>query len=363
MLVSTVDSAIKKVEKQLLYIVYGNDLNYQVEAKLSILTALKNAKNCCFTIRIATDRPEDYEGWPVEVIALNPQILQDWLGNTHYHYRRKLMGLLTLLPYAERTIFLDTDTLVQGDITTLFEFTDKQILVDTIDGSWQELRYNALIAKVSDYLVETHPQFDLTTPLINSGVLGFVNEDVAIIKQAVQLLDELWPIDPDCRVLEQFCLALSINKQKTLIEHKIIYHYWSRKEFFQQMGRHYFEQHGYVFQPSLLQSVKEVPDYIIRPNLLKRLSYRLKARFFPKKQRSGILKLLYALGLSEQGYEGKQKIAYWQQAMTRGFLRYNPEAYQAFKSGTWPSDYKKLASVSVQQGFLVFLKKEGLLEK
>lgn len=363
MLVYSLNSAIKTIKKQLLYIVYGDDLNYQIEVKLSILSVLRNTKKPCFTIRILTDRPDDYKGWPVEIIVIEPQTLNDWLGDTHYHYRRKLMGLLTLLPYAERTVFLDTDTVVQKDINALFAFSDKQILVDTIDGTWQERRYDALILKVSEYLLKTHPQYGLSIPLINSGVLGFVKDDVAIIQQAVDLLDELWPVDHKCRVLEQFCLAICINKQKDVIEHNIIYHYWSRKEFFQQMGRHYFEQYGYSYHPNFLETSKEIPEYIIRPTLLKRLCYRLKVRPFPKKQRSGILKLLYAIALGEEGYEGKQKIAYWQQAMNRGFLRYNPKAYEDFQSGLWPTDYKDIVSTPEQQGFLTFLRKERLLKQ
>lgn len=361
MIVYNIDSAIKRVEQQLLYIVYGNDLNYQIEVKLSILSVLRNAKESCCTIRILTDNPNDYEGWPVEVIALDAETLNDWLGDTHYHYRRKLMGLLTLLPYAERTVFLDTDTVVQGDIKELFAFSDNQILVDTIDGTWQERRYDSLILKVSEYLLENHPQYDLSIPLINSGVLGFVKADITILKQAVGLLDELWPIDHNCRVLEQFCLAICINKQKDVIAHNVIYHYWSRKEFFQQMGRYYFKQYGYVYQSTMLETSKEIPEYIIRPTLLKRLWCRLKVRTFSKKQRSGILKLLYAVALGTEGYEGKQKIAYWQQAMCRGFSQYNTKAYEQFQAGHWPTDYKKLIPESAQQCFLAFLTNEGLL--
>lgn len=362
MLVPSLDLPIQKVEQQLLYIVYGNDLNYQIETKLNILSILRNTKSLHFTIRIVTDQPAEYEGWPVEIIPLSQQILQDWLGNTHYHYRRKLLGLLTLLPYAERTVFLDTDTTVQGNANDLFAFSDNQVLVDSIDGVWLERKNDTLIAKVSQYLLDKYAQYDVSTLLINSGVLGFTKANIGIIEEAIHLLDELWPVDNDCRVLEQFCLAISINKQKAIIEQKFIYHYWSRKEFFQQMGRYFFDKYGYTYQETLPEKSKEIPCQIIRPSSLSRLLFRLNVKRFPKKQQSGLLKLLYALALEDIGYEGKQKIAYWQQAMTRGFLRYNPEAYQQFKSGHWPRDYKKITSNEKQQKFLDFLKREGLLE-
>lgn len=351
-----------KVVNQLLYIVYGDNLNYQIETKLSILSILRHTKQPNFSIRIMTDRPADYDGWPVEILPLNEQVLNDWLGFTNYHYRRKAAGILTALPYAERTVFLDTDTILKEDANQLFTLFNKgQVLVDCIEGSWNQCIHDDLMGKVNEYLIANYPQLDTSLKILNSGVLGVFAEDSQLIEKAIELIDELWPKDPECRVLEQFCLAISFDKQRALVEHNIIYHYWSKKEFFHQMGKYFFEKYGYSYQVDYPEKSKEILTTIIRPSFLKRLILRLKVRSFPKKQRSGLLKLLYALALNSNGYETSQKIAYWLQAMNKDFPRYNPTAYEQFKQGQWPTDYKKIATVKQQQDFLSFLKKQRLL--
>lgn len=58
---------LEKTSHQLLYLIYGNQDVYRREAKFSILTALSQLKpgeSLC--IRVMTDRPQDYIGWPVE---------------------------------------------------------------------------------------------------------------------------------------------------------------------------------------------------------------------------------------------------------------------------------------------------------
>lgn len=357
---------LSKVNKQLLYIVYGNNLNYQIETKLSILSILRHTKQPDFVIRIMTDQPEAYQGWPVEVITLNKQILHDWLGPTDYHYRRKAMGLLTALPYAERTVFLDTDTILKDDANQLFTlYNSGQVLVDRIEGNWAQCMHDDLIGGISEYLIKNKPELDVSLQLINSGVLGFFRDDQPLLAKAIEYIDELWFKDPNCRVLEQFCLALSLDKHRTLVEHGIIYHYWSKKEFFHQMGKYFFDKYGYAYQADFPEKSREMLISIIRPCSLRRLISRLKIRPFPKKQRSGLLKLLYALSLNpngHNGYEGKQKIAYWLQAMNKDFPRYNPIAYEQFRQGQWPQDYQNIAPVKQQRDFLHFLKNEGLLQ-
>ena len=78
-------SPLAKPSHQLLYLIYGRQDVYRREAKFSILTALSQLKpgeSLC--IRVMTDRPQDYIGWPVETIALDEQTLAQWQGENDY---------------------------------------------------------------------------------------------------------------------------------------------------------------------------------------------------------------------------------------------------------------------------------------
>lgn len=354
----------KKVENQLLYVVYGDDPAYHIETKLSILSILHHTQKVSFTIRIITDQAAEYEGWPVEVQAATPLLLDEWLADTKYHYRRKIAGLLSVLDYADKTVFIDTDTFFEGDANNLFQsFGQGTVLVDTIEGTWKRGKQDNLVVS---YLAQHYPEFDDSLQIINSGILGFSKEDKPLLINAINFIDELWPVDQTFRELEQFAVALALYKQKNIVEQKIIYHYYSKKEFFHEMGKHFFEKHGNVYQRNFLEKVKEILIRPLRPTFLKRLFFRLKLRSYPKKMRSGLLKLLYAIDLQampREGYKDAQVIAYWTQAMRKDFSRYNPIAYTSFQQGQWPKEYQKLVNDMRQKSFLAFLKEKGHIKE
>lgn len=355
-----------RVAKQLLYIVYGDNINYQIETKLSILSVLRHTAEANFSIRVMTDQVAAYEGWPVDVLAFTPQLLEDWLGPTHHHYRRKTMGILTALDYAEQTIFLDTDTLLKDNANELFGlFKEGEVLVDTVDGTWGDCKQDSVIAKISAYLEKTHPEFDESLKVVNSGVLGFFTADKPLLETAVNFIDEMSAnADPDCRLLEQFSFALCLDKQRKLVEHQHIYHYWSKKEFFHEMGQHFFTKYGFNYQRDYPVKSKEIPIAVIRPTFLSRFMGRLKIKPYPKKLRSGLLKLYYALQLNpngHNGYEGDQIVAYWSQSMRKDFSQYDEVAYQEFQAGQWPVLYQKIASSKQRQALLAFLKDRGAI--
>jgi len=63
----------------LLYLLYGGNAVYRQEAKLSILSALRERRvPNSFTITLMTDEPQTFEGWPVTVIALSTETLAHW---------------------------------------------------------------------------------------------------------------------------------------------------------------------------------------------------------------------------------------------------------------------------------------------
>lgn len=354
-----------RVAKQLLYIVYGDNINYQIETKLSILSIMRHTPAANFAIRIMTDQVAAYEGWPVDVLAFTPSLLEEWLGPTHHHYRRKTMGILTALDYAEQTVFIDTDTLFKQNANELFDLFNKgEVLVDTIDGSWADCKDDEVIAKISSYLQKTHPEFDESLKIINSGVLGFFTDDKPLLETAISFIDEMSAnADPDCRLLEQFSFALCLDKQRRIVEHHHIYHYWSKKEFFHQMGKHFFNQYGFSYQADFPSKSSEIPTAVIRPSFLRRLLGRLKIKPFPKKLRSGLLKLYYALHLDptgQKGYEGDQIVAYWLQAMRKDFSKYDEAAFKDFQSGNWPIAYQKLASQQQRQALLAYVTVRGI---
>nr|WP_256583428.1 hypothetical protein [Pseudomonas sp. Irchel 3F3] len=89
-----VSSPVPYVKQQLIYLLYGERRIYQLEAKLSILTAVARCKPAELpVIRVLTDQPQAFVGWPVEVITLDEQTLQAWTGDGGYTHRRKACAI------------------------------------------------------------------------------------------------------------------------------------------------------------------------------------------------------------------------------------------------------------------------------
>lgn len=83
----------ERVSRQLVYLVYGGKPEYHQEAKYSILSALHHAKGACPRILLYTDEPEQFLGWPVDLIVLDADTLKDWTGPASYLHRRKAAAI------------------------------------------------------------------------------------------------------------------------------------------------------------------------------------------------------------------------------------------------------------------------------
>lgn len=94
---------LKKRPEQLLYLVYGGQDVYRREAKFSILSALAKCKTPGeLVIRVFTDNPDDFLGWPVDTVPLSAELLQEWQGVDGYYHRRKACAIAAGLELAEK---------------------------------------------------------------------------------------------------------------------------------------------------------------------------------------------------------------------------------------------------------------------
>jgi hypothetical protein len=89
---------------QLLYLLYGDKEVYRLEARFSILSALRHRKNPAdFTITLMTDQPEAFDGWPITVLSLSEETLGIWQGAGGYSHRRKACAIQAGVMLAGKT--------------------------------------------------------------------------------------------------------------------------------------------------------------------------------------------------------------------------------------------------------------------
>lgn len=323
------ETPVKKVRHQLLYLVYGDKDAYRHEAKFSILTALAHGNPSTLpTIRILTDRPEDYQGWPVETLALSPQLLTEWQGNNGYIHRRKACAIAASLTLAEKTLFVDTDTLFLADPDQLFkQIQPGRYLMDSFEYNWD------YVCKREDYLkLGTRLRRHGITPdnsfkLYNSGLCGVTDNDAVLLGQAVGLIDEWTEGGFDIHTIEQIAISFTLRNQTINETNKHVYHYFAEKRFFHTMLAHFFAQHGEAFSMQLVERCHDVPRTRPFPSAWRRLKIKWKLRHQRGTLRRIGRDLLYGSAAPEHPYYNLCRHHWWDSA-SREILRLDPDRQQ-----------------------------------
>lgn len=266
-------SALPRVTKQFVYLVYGSNPAYHAEARLSILSLLAYQGLAeADRIVVYTDFAEPYAGWPVEIVYLSAECLQAWTGPAGYQHRRKAKAIEHALTCAEQSIFVDTDTFFNADANRLWRRLEKSAwLVDEIEGRWgDDVELNQAFSGFINQRLPSKPRFYL----VNSGIFGLRAGQQAAVEEALALIDELHPLAPLIHTVEQFAFSLALSGAPKPAEAKgIVKHYFSDKAYWRALGEHFFARHGTTYSEFLVSAFAEFPR--TRPSA----SWYYRARF------------------------------------------------------------------------------------
>ncbi|MDP9524254.1 hypothetical protein [Pseudomonas putida] len=312
-----VSSPVPYVKQQLIYLLYGERRIYQLEAKLSILTAVARCKPAELpVIRVLTDQPQAFVGWPVEVITLDEQTLQAWAGDGGYTHRRKACAIAQAGQWAEKTVFIDTDTVFLQSPLKLFSQVDAgQFLVDEVETSWAEasrssdyLRFSAGLAEAGNV-----PADDLR--LCNSGVMGFTRCNVGIAERAIPRIDAWTPYTGDLHTIEQIAFSFELHGAKVNEARGVISHYFAMKQYVHAILEIFFARHGEGFHPQMPRLALKVLAHRPVPSWLARLSVKWSLKRVPRELRGIGRKLLYGSVMSGDDYQRACKVIWWRSAI------------------------------------------------
>lgn len=293
-------------QRRLVYLLYGGHSGYRQEAKYSLLSLLRQTpRSACPQVLLYTDRPEDFEGWPVDVEVLDNERLERWTGNQAYLHRRKAEAVLDALKLPGTSIFVDTDTFFVAPASELFERLEaSDWLVDEIEGRWGQWRGEHLYAATADQLNNSYGIED-NLLLINSGVLALRKEPIACMEMAIRLIDEVYPMAPDVHVIEQFAVSCAAYMKQLGVPAEaqgVVKHYYGDKLFWRQMITEFFARHGETFSDRLVASSAEMPLIRPKPTLLKRLFFRMCASGLDKHARKIARAAFFALHMPGSRY-------------------------------------------------------------
>lgn len=325
---------------QLLYLLYGDKEVYRLEAKFSILSALRHRKNPAdFTITLMTDQPEAFDGWPITVISLSDETLGIWQGAGGYYHRRKACAIQAGVAFASKTIFIDTDTVFFKDPALLFKrVSDDRFLMDEFELSWAQASRRSWYS-----LLVTHLQAENRAPapalkLFNSGVCGLTKANGHILEGAISLIDQWAHHGATILTIEQIAISFMLHGRKVLEANDCINHYYSVKRYHHAMYRVFFDKHGEGYCDDLPHVSFAVPDRLPKVPLRQRLQLRWKFRRQCGASRR--IAKLYLLGKSagNSPYLDGCKLLWWAAAFEE-LRRLRPAGKSLAKlSALWQAD-------------------------
>ncbi|QKG52207.1 hypothetical protein [Hymenobacter sp. BRD67] len=223
---------------RLLYLVFGNTIQNHFQANFSILSFLRKNSHFLTGITVITDAPDLYQHLAsiVTVQAIPAATLQEWQGKFKFFWRVKIKALeYTAQQYAgEHIIYLDTDTFLHGSLSYLSqELANGVAFMHEVEGALSSLASKTerrMWQQVKDRSfggITMHKQLSMW----NAGVVGIpASQNMAAIKLALSICDELCEQQVTPRLIEQFALSVALHETYPLHEARpYIGHYWSTK--------------------------------------------------------------------------------------------------------------------------------------
>jgi hypothetical protein len=223
---------------QLLYLVFGTNIQNHFQAHFSILTFLRQGQDE-LRIIVMTDAPEYYRhlGAAITVEVIAAATLREWEGEFKFFWRVKIKALEQAARQRPELplLYLDSDTFLYGALPPLRQqLAAGQALMHESEGllsqlpskterrMWQQVR-----GQVFGGLTIT-PQHAMW----NAGAVAIpADRSQEAIALALGICDDLCRQQVTPRLIEQFALSVALAETYGLYPARpYIGHYWSTKE-------------------------------------------------------------------------------------------------------------------------------------
>jgi hypothetical protein len=223
---------------QLLYLVFGTNIQNHFQAHFSILTFLRQGQDE-LKITVMTDAPEFYRhlGAAVAVQVIDKDTLREWEGEYKFFWRVKIKALeLAARQQPELPLlYLDSDTLLYGSLPAMRQqLAAGQALMHEPEGLLSALPSKTERRMWQQVQGKTFGGVPITPQhaMWNAGAVGVpAQRNHEAIALALRICDDLCRQQVTPRLIEQFALAVALAETQGLQPASpYIGHYWSTKE-------------------------------------------------------------------------------------------------------------------------------------
>jgi len=267
---------------QLVYLVYGNKADIITEARFSMVSAIHRTVTNNFSIVVITDTPAAFADLPVDAVAITAATISEWSGDIGYHHRSKPLALLSVLDRCEKSILIDSDTVLLSCPSRLFELIDKQtVLVDRVLQNYGG-EHDAYQQRCGEYLLQHYK----TTPqchYVNSGLIGLTQGNRQVLETAISLIDEIYVMSGKLFHVEQAALAFALHYQQLqpAAHKRMVQHYYAKKHIFRAQAQTFLDNHSDLLSEQTQKDLLETPLRLPRQSWLYSLRIKLLSLTIP----------------------------------------------------------------------------------
>ncbi|QKC89989.1 hypothetical protein EB230_17425 [Mesorhizobium sp. NZP2234] len=188
------------------YIAFGEDELYARGALFSALRLLHFCPDA--KIKVLTDRPKIFSGYPVETIELTAARMREMSFGDRYLFGIKAAGIIQLLQDCDRLFFMDTDMYTVGDISRCFKkISPTHSVMRKCEGRPKK-EYRSLAGKglkLGDQVLTGEE------PMWNSGVLGVHSANIPALTDAYHAIERMIGV-VKVHTPEQFCIGIALSQ-------------------------------------------------------------------------------------------------------------------------------------------------------
>jgi hypothetical protein len=239
----------------ILYIVYGDDQIYYDGAKFSLLTyKYWTSKEVKPEIVVLTEKPEEFQGYEVNILRMSDEMKNEWSLNGRYHFRIKNRGMAFVmdelnLQEQDKILFFDTDTYFHKSPLPLFDLIQpNQALFYLNEGLiYKRKRFNVYIKHLEGKRIkidESYYELSKSSSLWGSLMVGIMPNMRPSLDWADKLMIKFFVLVPS-HTIEPFSLSESLVKDYRIVEGKKYVDLYStsrKKEYVKNILISFFEK-------------------------------------------------------------------------------------------------------------------------
>ena len=221
----------------IVYLVFGDNLNNYQQVYFSIYTALvhKNNRDKIIVITENLSLLNSFEN-EIEIISINRTIIKEWEGEYEFFWRVKIKALqLVAQKYpSDSILYLDSDTFFYKSLDLIRENLENgQNYMHLEEGKLSQLssKTEKLMWKQMKGKSYANTTIDESSAMWNAGLIGVSKKHLDCLQNTLEINDALCKDGVTRRLIEQFAFSVGLNNYSKLqaADH-VVGHYWGNKK-------------------------------------------------------------------------------------------------------------------------------------